>query len=179
MGVALCYVYTFYFFQSWFHTYLVKARGYREKDLLLSSLPFFVAAGVNVTGGLVRLPVVLKSQAYQERVSVKIPEGFKVDEIPDAIKLSTPYGAYEAKWAFKDGAVEFTRRLESKALTVPPEEYPAVLRRGARRRGATGGAGAAVKKTAALTVWPLAGARPRPPTSIPCLAQAQSSRGAS
>ena len=45
MGVALCYVYTFYFFQSWFHTYLVKARGYSENDLLLSSLPFLVAAG--------------------------------------------------------------------------------------------------------------------------------------
>lgn len=53
MIVALCYVYTFYFFQSWFHTYLVKARGYKENDLLLSSLPFFVAACANLSGGLV------------------------------------------------------------------------------------------------------------------------------
>ena len=52
MTVALCYVYTFYFFQSWFHTYLVKARGYSENDLLLSSLPFFVAAFANCAGGL-------------------------------------------------------------------------------------------------------------------------------
>jgi predicted MFS family arabinose efflux permease len=52
MTVALCYVYTFYFFQSWFHTYLVKARGYSENDLLLSSLPFFVAACANCAGGL-------------------------------------------------------------------------------------------------------------------------------
>jgi sugar phosphate permease len=52
MGVAGCYLYTYYFFQSWFHTYLVKARGYSENDLLLSSLPFLVGAGANLGGGL-------------------------------------------------------------------------------------------------------------------------------
>jgi len=53
MGVAFCYVYTYNFFQSWFHTYLVRARGYSENDLLLSSLPFLVGAGANFGGGLV------------------------------------------------------------------------------------------------------------------------------
>jgi MFS transporter, ACS family, glucarate transporter len=53
MGVALCYVYTYYFFQSWLHTYLVNAQGYSEKNLLLSSLPFLVAACANCAGGLV------------------------------------------------------------------------------------------------------------------------------
>ncbi|MGD1090874.1 MAG: MFS transporter [Bryobacteraceae bacterium] len=51
MGAAFCYVYTYNFFQSWFHTYLVKARGYSENDLLLSSLPFLVGAGANCSGG--------------------------------------------------------------------------------------------------------------------------------
>jgi len=60
MGVAFCYVYTFYFFQSWFHTYLVKARGYTENDLLLSSLPFFVAACANFGGGLASNALVRK-----------------------------------------------------------------------------------------------------------------------
>ena len=51
MGVGFCYVYSHAFFQSWFHTYLVKAHGYREKDLLLSSLPFLVGAVGNFAGG--------------------------------------------------------------------------------------------------------------------------------
>ena len=51
--VALCYVYTFYFFQSWFHTYLVKARGFGEGELLLSALPFVLAGAANLAGGLV------------------------------------------------------------------------------------------------------------------------------
>jgi MFS transporter, ACS family, glucarate transporter len=52
MGVAFCYFYVLYFFQSWFHTYLVKSHGYSEKDLLLSSLPFLVGACANLGGGI-------------------------------------------------------------------------------------------------------------------------------
>jgi sugar phosphate permease len=52
LAVALCYMYTYYFFQSWFHTYLVKARGFDEKNLLLSSLPYFVAGCANLAGGV-------------------------------------------------------------------------------------------------------------------------------
>lgn len=42
---------SFYFFSSWFHTYLVKGRGYGESDLWLSSLPYVVGAGANFGGG--------------------------------------------------------------------------------------------------------------------------------
>ena len=57
---AFCVVYTFNFFQTWFHTYLVKAHGYSEHDLLLSSLPFLVAALANLAGGLVSNAFVVK-----------------------------------------------------------------------------------------------------------------------
>lgn len=48
---SFSYFYTIYFFQSWFHTYLVKAHGFSEHDLLLTSLPFLVAAVANFSGG--------------------------------------------------------------------------------------------------------------------------------
>ncbi len=64
MGVAGCYMYTYYFFQSWFHTYLVKARGFSENELLLSSLPFLVGASANLGGGLA-------SNALVKRVGLK------------------------------------------------------------------------------------------------------------
>jgi len=64
VGVAACYMYTLYFFQSWFHTYLVKARGYSENDLLLSSLPFLVGAAGNCAGGIA-------SQALVRRLGLK------------------------------------------------------------------------------------------------------------
>ena len=62
--VAFCYVYTFNFFQSWFHTYLVRAQAYNEGDLLMSCLPFLVAAAANLSGGLV-------SQALVKRYGLK------------------------------------------------------------------------------------------------------------
>jgi MFS family permease len=64
LGVAACYVYTLYFFQSWFHTYLVKGRGYSENDLLLSTLPFLVGACANCCGGFA-------SQALVRRLGLK------------------------------------------------------------------------------------------------------------
>ncbi|HKO20509.1 MAG TPA: MFS transporter [Acidobacteriaceae bacterium] len=50
--IAFCQAYTYNFFQTWFHTWLVRGRGFSEKGLLLSSLPFVVAAGANLAGGL-------------------------------------------------------------------------------------------------------------------------------
>jgi MFS family permease len=72
MGVAFCYVYPYYFFQSWFHTYLVKARGYSENDLLLSSLPFLVAGCANFAGGVVGNRLVKKVGLKWGRCSIGV-----------------------------------------------------------------------------------------------------------
>jgi MFS transporter, ACS family, glucarate transporter len=51
MGAAFCYVYVYSFFQTWFHTFLIRGRGFSEGSLLLSALPYVVAACANLTGG--------------------------------------------------------------------------------------------------------------------------------
>ena len=51
LGVAFCYIYVYNFFQTWFHTFLVRGRGFSEATLLLSALPFVVAACANLGGG--------------------------------------------------------------------------------------------------------------------------------
>ena len=60
MITAFSFIYTYNFFQTWFHTYLVKARGFSEKDLLLSSLPFALAVCANLAGGLASHLLVLR-----------------------------------------------------------------------------------------------------------------------
>ncbi|MDH4064993.1 MAG: MFS transporter, partial [Acidobacteriota bacterium] len=50
LGLAFCYVYVYNFFQTWFHTFLVRGRGFSESSLLLSALPFAVAAAANLAG---------------------------------------------------------------------------------------------------------------------------------
>ena len=39
LATAFCYVYVYTFFQTWFHTFLIKGRGFTEGSLLLSALP--------------------------------------------------------------------------------------------------------------------------------------------
>ena len=51
MGLAFCYVYVYTFFQTWFHTFLVHGRGFSEAGLVLSALPYVVAAFANLAGG--------------------------------------------------------------------------------------------------------------------------------
>lgn len=52
LALAACYVYGLVFFQTWFHTYMIKGRGYSENDLFLSVLPYLVGAAGNLTGGV-------------------------------------------------------------------------------------------------------------------------------
>ena len=53
LGLAFCYIYVYNFFQTWFHTFLVRGRGFSESGLLLSVLPYVVAACANLAGGAV------------------------------------------------------------------------------------------------------------------------------
>ena len=64
LGTAFCYVYVYSFFQTWFHTFLVKGRGFSEGSLALSALPYAIAACANVAGGAV-------SDALVRRLGVK------------------------------------------------------------------------------------------------------------
>ena len=51
LGLAFCYIYVYNFFQTWFHTFLVRGRGFSEANLVLSALPYVVAACANLAGG--------------------------------------------------------------------------------------------------------------------------------
>lgn len=69
---------------------------------------------------------VLASHAYAETVSVQLPGGFDVDELPDAVKLDTPFGSYVTSYAVKDGQLRFTRSLVVRAATISVADYPKV-----------------------------------------------------
>lgn len=70
--------------------------------------------------------VVLDARSFSETVSVKLPAGFAVDELPDPIKLDTPFGSYKTSYEVKEGELLFTRTLAQRAGTIPVDQYPAV-----------------------------------------------------
>jgi Domain of Unknown Function with PDB structure (DUF3857)/Transglutaminase-like superfamily len=73
-----------------------------------------------------KYPVVLSPNAYTETVRVKLPDGFALDELPDALSLEAPFGTYAANYEVKDQHLVFTRSLTMQAASIPVEQYAAV-----------------------------------------------------
>ena len=73
-----------------------------------------------------KYPVVLGAHAFTETVRMKLPVGFEVDELPDAVKLETAFGSYKTSYEVKDGELVFSRALAQRASTIPSDQYQAV-----------------------------------------------------
>ncbi len=73
-----------------------------------------------------RLPVKLSARQRRDAVTLKLPPGFAVDEVPDALQLESRYGIYRAEWKATGEKVTFEQSLEVKAVLVPVSEYAQV-----------------------------------------------------
>ena len=71
-------------------------------------------------------PVVLESKAFNETTHFKLPAGFDVDELPDAVKVDSDFGSYTASYEVKDGQLRYTRKLVQRAATIPAKKYAEV-----------------------------------------------------
>ncbi|HXC72170.1 MAG TPA: DUF3857 domain-containing protein [Pyrinomonadaceae bacterium] len=72
------------------------------------------------------LPVVLRASSYSETVNVQLPAGFTVDEVPDAVKIETPFGSYVTSYEVKDNKLVFKRKLSQQATTIAASDYEVV-----------------------------------------------------
>jgi hypothetical protein len=73
-----------------------------------------------------KYPIVLNSESVEDTVHVKLPPGFKIDELPGNADLSAPFGHYEAVFRVDGDELLFTRRWEILATTIPATEYSRV-----------------------------------------------------
>lgn len=104
LGTALCYVYVYNFFQTWFHTFLVKGRGFSEGSLVLSSVPYIVAICANLGGGAASDALVRRMGLTKGRRAIGVTAltcagifalaaMFTKQQIPTVVLLSLVYGA--------------------------------------------------------------------------------------
>lgn len=98
------------------------------QDRLLVFKPAIVSRRevLSLTDSTRKLPVVLTARNFTETVRVKLPAGFDVDELPDPVKLDTPFGSYQTTYAVKDDQLLFTRNLKQLATTIPVTQYQTV-----------------------------------------------------
>ncbi len=68
----------------------------------------------------------LEPYALTETVHIKLPADFDVDELPDPLKLDTPFGSYTASYEVKGDQLVFTRTLTLRATTIPTDQYASV-----------------------------------------------------
>ena len=68
-------------------------------------------------------PVLLYGETYQTHVRVKLPPNFKVDEMPDAKELESPYGKFACSYKADAGELLATEELTVRNTDVPPDQY--------------------------------------------------------
>ena len=104
------------------------AYGQLMQDRLLVFKPAVVSRRENLslTAPARMHPVVLNATAYSETVKVQLPSGFAVDEMPDPVKLETPFGSYKTSYEVVNGELVFKRQLSQRATTIPAAQYAVV-----------------------------------------------------
>lgn len=73
-----------------------------------------------------KYPVVLQSSSYSETARFKLPAGFDVDELPEAVKLEASFGTYATSYEVKEGELIFKRTFLQRAMTIPATSYESV-----------------------------------------------------
>lgn len=102
--------------------------GQLMQGRLLVFKPVFVGRRRNLflTDPKRSTPIEIETVAISERTTFKLPENFKVDELPKAVNLETSFGQYTTTFEVKDDVLHFSRRLSMKRTSVPVEDYNAV-----------------------------------------------------
>ena len=68
----------------------------------------------------------LNGASRRDVVTITLPAGFAVDELPDPVSVESPYGAYRATWKAAAGRLTFEQSLQVKDTFAEAAEYPRI-----------------------------------------------------
>ncbi|MEQ1606828.1 MAG: DUF3857 domain-containing protein [Pyrinomonadaceae bacterium] len=71
-------------------------------------------------------PIEIESSAMTETATFTLPEGFVVDETPNAVDLASAFGSYSTRYEVKGQKLVFTRTLKTNRTLVPADKYDTV-----------------------------------------------------
>ena len=71
-------------------------------------------------------PVRLQSDLRRDSIRIKLPDGFKLDELPGPAKIDSPYGTLEATWTVHGGELQMHQTLQIRETVAPASEYKQV-----------------------------------------------------
>ena len=59
-------------------------------------------------------------------MKIKIPAGFRLDELPAPSAIESAYGTFRATWAVENGEITLEETLEIRDTMAPASEYAKV-----------------------------------------------------
>ncbi len=62
-------------------------------------------------------------EAVREEYTIQLPPGLVADDLPDPVKLQSPFATFENAVTLKDGALHYKRELVIRKLEVPANQY--------------------------------------------------------
>ncbi len=72
-----------------------------------------------------RFPMYFYNQyCTQNVIEINIPEGFKVERIPNNVNLVFPFGSYRVKYSREDSIIKYERYYQFNTFEISQEEYP-------------------------------------------------------
>ncbi len=71
-------------------------------------------------------PVKLEADLRHDSIKVKLPDGFKLDELPAPAKVESAYGSIQGSWAVHDGEIVMEQTLEIRDMVAPASDFAKV-----------------------------------------------------
>jgi len=100
---------------------LMQGRLFVVRPGLLASGGEYVFTSKQRTG-----PIRLDADLRRESIEIAIPDGFKLDELPQPARIESPYGALQASWVLENGKLVMQETFEIRESMVPASEYAQV-----------------------------------------------------
>ena len=93
-------------------------------DRMLVLRPFFIGNGERepCDGEKRTLPIRLAAEAYRESVTVRLPQGYAVEELPPPTRVESVFGRFEATAEVRDGVFHAVRSIEIPSARVEAGE---------------------------------------------------------
>jgi transglutaminase-like putative cysteine protease len=74
-----------------------------------------------------RVPVSFDGvRTWRDDFDVKIPAGYKVDDVPDPVNVDVGFATYRSQVKADGGVLHYQREYVLKKLELPPDQYPAL-----------------------------------------------------
>jgi hypothetical protein len=84
--------------------------------LLANSRDYFFRSRERTT------PIQLESDLRSDAIRIKIPAGYKADEIPAGGRIEGAYGSLQVSWAVQDGFILMDQTLQIRQVIAPPSD---------------------------------------------------------